>query len=359
MRKLKLTHPYGPYLLAAVSSLWLAVLAIFTHIQFGFAVGTDKEASWLSVFVQLSPWFLNWIWLSIIVYSSIRVINRKFSSRYVRIAIHVVLMIVLLLVYWAFSNFIATFTLDRDLADYIFNLENVIWNTAQVDMLIYLAVLVCSFGIHFFLGVAEERLDLKKLQHELLNEQLKSLYSQLNPHFLFNALNTVASLVRLKREGEAVKALAELSKMLRKILENKDNSDVRVKDEVNFINSYLSIQRMRFESKLKVNVNVDEDCMSLYIPNMLLHPLVENAVQHGSQMESNGNLLDLRISRKDDHLHIKLVNSVAKYNEHHGFGIGLSNTKERISKMYSDYKLEFGPKPDGQFETFLSIPIGD
>ena len=147
--------------------------------------------------------------------------------------------------------------------------------------------------------------------------------------------------------------------MLRKILENKDNSDVRVKDEINFINSYLSIQRMRFESKLDVKIKVDEDCLNLYIPNMLLHPLVENAVQHGSQLESDDNLLDLRISKKDHHLHVKLINNVAKLDEHHGFGIGLSNTKERMAKLYSEYELEFGLNSKGQFETFLSIPIGD
>ncbi|MFT5674622.1 MAG: sensor histidine kinase YesM [Paraglaciecola sp.] len=359
MSTLRPIKTYAPFLLAGVTSLWLAILAIFTQIQFSFALGTDKETGWFDVFVQLSPWFLNWIWLSVAVFSSIRIIDKHFSSLYVRIIVHALLMVVLLLVYWSVGSFMALFTLDRELSEYFFFFQDLIWNTAQIDVLIYIAVLSSNFGIYFFLGLTEEKLDLKRLQHELLNEQLKSLYSQLNPHFLFNALNTVASLVRLKRESEAVRALAELSKMLRKILENKDNSDVRVKDEISFINSYLSIQHMRFEAKLDVNVNVDEDCLNLYIPNMLLHPLVENAVQHGSQLESNGNLLDLRISRKDAHLHIKLVNSVAKYDEHQGFGIGLSNTKERISKMHGDYELKFGPNSDGQFETFLSIPIGD
>lgn len=359
MRKLTLETSFDQCLLAGVGSFWIAILAIFTQIQFGFALGTEKEASWFKVFVQLSPWFLNWIWLSIIIFLSIRAINIQFSSLYVRIVIHAILMVILLPIYWAISTFFTLFTMDRELSDYFFNLQNTIWNTSQIDILIYIAVLLCGLGIHFYHGLTEEKLDLKMLQHQLLNEQLKSLHSQLNPHFLFNALNTIASLVRLKRESEAVKALAELSKMLRKILENKDNSDIKLKAEMNFINSYLAIQHIRFESKLNVNVNVDDDCLNLYIPNMLLHPLVENAVQHGSQLESNGNLLDLRIWRKDDHLHVKLVNSMARYDEHHGFGIGLSNTRERVAKLYSNYELEFGPNSDGQFETFLSIPIGD
>jgi hypothetical protein len=359
MKKLTLENPFGPYLLPCVGFIWLSILAIFTQIQFGLALGTEKKASWFDIFVQLSPWFLNWIWLTIIIFSSIRVVNTQFSSFYVRIIIHGVLMAVLLLMYWALNNFIILFTLDREFSEYFFYLHKIILNTAQIDILIYLAVLLCSFGIYFYFGLTEKRLDLKQLQHELLNEQLKSLYSQLNPHFLFNALNTVTSLVRLRRDNEAVKALTELSKMLREILENKDNSDVKVKEEIELINCYLAIQRMRFESKLEVNVNVDEDCLNLYIPKMLLHPLVENAVQHGSQLESNNNVIDIKITQKHNQLHFRMINSAAKDDSHHGFGIGLSNTRERLSRLYDHYRFELNPEQGDHFETLLAIPIGD
>ena len=114
---------------------------------------------------------------------------------------------------------------------------------------------------------------------------------------------------------------------------------------------------MRFSDKLDVKISVDDNCLDLDIPNMLLHPLVENAVQHGSQLESNRNLVDLDVCRKDDQLLVKLTNKVAENDEHKGFGIGVSNTRDRLAKMYNDYCLDLHPKQGGFFETTLIIPI--
>ena len=176
---------------------------------------------------------------------------------------------------------------------------------------------------------------------------------------MFNTLNTIASLVRLKREKDAVNALSELSQMLRTILENKNNEDVRIKDEIAFINCYLSIQKMRFAEKLETKVTVAEDCLNIQIPNMLLHPLVENAVQHGSQLESNKNPLNLDIKRTHNELRVKLTNKVAHNEKHKGFGIGLTNTRARLSRLYSHFQLELNPINDDVFETLLAIPIGE
>ena len=99
--------------------------------------------------------------------------------------------------------------------------------------------------------------------------------------------------------------------------------------------------------------------MNIDIPNMLLHPLVENAVHHGSQLESNKNLLDLVICRTDDKLKVTLTNKVAVDDKHQGFGIGLSNTRERLNRLYGNFQLELTPLNDGLFETLLAIPIGE
>jgi LytS/YehU family sensor histidine kinase len=90
---------------------------------------------------------------------------------------------------------------------------------------------------------------------------------------------------------------------------------------------------------------------------MLLHPLVENAVQHGSQLESNRNLVDLNVSREGDQLLVKLTNKVAENDQHKGFGIGVSNTRDRLEKLYKVYRLDLCAKRGGFFETTLAIPI--
>lgn len=355
MKLIYANRPRIPFLFA-IAFFWLAVHAVFTNIQHRALLGSESEISWGYAWTIFSPWFLNWIWITPIIYASIKSNFKEHMSLRRVFVRQTVMMIILLALYWGNAVFFRTLIMSPDLGFYFENLKNV---SFQLDILIYLSVLFSCLGINFYKSRLEEKLEIKQLQTALLNEQLKTLRSQLNPHFLFNALNTVASLVRLKREKEAITALSELSHMLRKILENKNNADIKVKDEIAFISSYLSIQKMRFAEKLDAHVSVEEDCMEISIPNMLLHPLVENAVQHGSQLESNKNLLNLEVRRSNGELKIKLTNKVAINDQHKGFGIGLSHTQARLSKLYSNFQLELNPLDDDLFETLLAIPIGE
>ena len=337
---------------------WLAVHFLFTQVQFTASLGTEHELTWMRTWILLSPWFLNWIWMSAAIFLVVKTNNDRHRSVSFRVVCHALWMLVLLACYWLVANLMRS-ALEGDVSQYWERLGRVLTNSAQLDVFIYGFILALAMGMRFYHESVHEKLELRRLQHALSQEQLKSLRSQLNPHFLFNTLNTIASLVRLKRDKEAVNALSELSQMLRTILENKNNEDVRIKDEVAFINCYLSIQKMRFAEKLEANVSVADDCLDIQIPNMLLHPLVENAVQHGSQLESNKNPLNLEIKRTENELRVKLTNKVAHNDQHEGFGIGLTNTRARLSRLYSHFQLELNPVNDDLFETLLAIPIGE
>lgn len=349
---------FNRYFWCANVFLWMAVHAVFTHIQYNIGLNSEREQTWFWTWIGLGPWFVNWIWMTAAVFLVTKHNENPNRPLWLKLLSHLFWMIVLLFAYWSSSIFLQEFLLN-DGGDYFYSWMHIVSNSSQLDFLIYGAVLAAALGARFYHRLVEERLALKQLQSALSQEQLKTLRSQLNPHFLFNALNTVASLVRLKREKEAVCALSELSHMLRKILENKNNSDIKVKDEIAFINSYLAIQKMRFAEKLDARISVDKDCLEVDIPNMLLHPLVENAVQHGSQLESNRNLLNLEIKRTQTELNVKLTNKVALDDKHDGFGIGLSNTRARLNRLYNDFRLELNPLNDDLFETLLAIPIGE
>jgi hypothetical protein len=337
---------------------WLSVQSVYNQIQYTALAGTDRQIDWLNGWFLLSPWFFLWCFLTVAIYVSIKIIASADSRDSLRFIMHSMVMCCLLVFYWLTSSFFYLLLASEPLSGFNAYVVQQIRGTFQLDILIYLGVWFVCKGILFYASLMGEKLEIKQLQNALINERLKTLHSQLNPHFLFNTLNTIASLVRLKREKEAVTALSELSQMLRSILENKNNDDVKVKEEISFIKSYLLIQKMRFSDKLESIINVDEDCLELEIPNMLIHPLVENAVQHGSQLESNNNLVSLNISRKHDQLVIKLTNKVVIDDKHMGFGIGLSHTQERLVKLYENYQLELNPDKNGMFETVLSIPIG-
>ena len=337
---------------------WMAVYVLFVFIQYKSALGTPTELELAETFLVLSPWFASWIWLTAGIFILVYNINVDSISLAKKCFFHLVGMATLLLLYWSFTTFVHRFVSPSE-QNYLDHLDRIITNSSQIDIALYLPVLVLAMAFKFYHDSVNEKLVLRQLQKELYEEQLKSLRSQLNPHFLFNTLNTIASLVRLKRDKEAVTALSELSLMLRKILENKNSDCVRVKDEIAFINSYLAIQKMRFGNKLDARIYVEPACLDLQIPNMLLHPIVENAVQHGSQLESNDNLLNLEICKKDDQLSVKLTNQVAHNDDHKGFGIGVGNTRARLSKLYQDFAFELNPLDEDFYETSLTIPIGE
>ena len=228
-----------------------------------------------------------------------------------------------------------------------------------MDFLVYLAVLCSGYSYTYYKRSRMQTRRNQELSEQLLQVELQSLKSQLNPHFLFNTLNTVASLIRLDNKSTAIKALSELSFMLRKVLENQRHQLISLEQEVEFIQSYLTIQQMRFADKLKTSIDVDAQCLPLDVPFMLLQPLVENAVQHGSQLESDQNELKLSVYCQDEYLHVKLINKIPEKDEHKGFGIGLSNCRKRLEKLYHlDFQLSLTPIANGYFETYLCMPIG-
>jgi LytS/YehU family sensor histidine kinase len=192
-------------------------------------------------------------------------------------------MLALLNLYWLLLSFFYLLMTAQPLNGFWVFFYNQIMNTFHLNVLIYLGMLsvhtcIISYDIHL-----RENMEIKCLQNALINEQHKTLRTQLNPHFLFNTLNTVASLVGFEPEKQAIETLSDRSFMLRKVLEHQNNRDVKIRDEVALNKRYLAIQYLRFVDKLDVQLQIDENCMGIELSNVLLQPLVANRVQHGSQ----------------------------------------------------------------------------
>jgi LytS/YehU family sensor histidine kinase len=237
--------------------------------------------------------------------------------------------------------------------------EHLITSPLHMDVLVYAAIASLGFTMSYYSRAKRQAVYNQQLNNQLLKVELQSLKSQLSPHFLFNTLNTISGLVRLEHKDNAVKALSELSLMFRKVLENQKKQLTSLSNEIEFINSYLAIQKMRFENKLAVEMDVSEESLNVQVPFMLLHTLVENAVQHGSQLESDQNLLKLVITTDGQVLSIRLVNKVAQHDNHKGFGIGLSNCKKRLHHIYGgNYTLICNDTDNSHFETILILPTG-
>lgn len=237
---------------------WLSVHSLFSHIRYTSLLQSSAPVSWLDNWLILSPWVLNWIWVTALVFSFTTKHYNQPHSLFKHVGLHLLLGINCIFLYWLSCVVLRTVMQGESLSYFLSRLSTVMDSTLHLDLSIYLGILVfwyfgilvSAFATNFYHNSIMEKLAFKKLQHDFDKEKLKTLRAQLNPHFLFNALNTVVSLIRLERSQQAITATTELSQMLRTILQNKGEDTVKVKEEIAFIQSYLAIQKMRFEDGL-------------------------------------------------------------------------------------------------------------
>jgi two-component system LytT family sensor kinase len=321
-----------------------------------------RESDWLTTWFEYLPWWGNYALLAPVIIAWVRMIGVDGQPWWKLVGKNVLLMLAGMSVYWGLTltevtliNNYGAFSSET----FFISLSHLLASPMHMDFLIYLAIASFAIALSFHAHSKEQAVHNQELSNQLLTVELQVLKTQLNPHFLFNTLNTISGLVRMENKSQAVKALSELSVMFRKVLENQHHQMTSLKNEMEFINSYLSIQKMRFENKLTFEMDIDQDCLDAELPFMLLHTLVENAVQHGSQLESNENILKLHIRMNAERLDIHLTNK-ASTGEHKGFGIGLNNCRKRLGHLYQhDYELQCKDIGDGYFETSLLLPVGD
>jgi len=207
-------------------------------------------------------------------------------------------------------------------------------------------------GLFFVFKLLKERDDEKSRTREAENlareAKLEMLSYQLNPHFLFNALNTIMALIDHDKE-EAREIITDLSDYLRYSLNNSKKKEVTLEEEYKSVLDYLKIQKKRFGEKIDIQTDLDEDLNKRKVPVFIIHPLVENAVKHGTETSKGVLKISLRIEPLDDCIIVELKNSGRiinnKGNRENGTGTGLSNTMKRISLLYGEgYGVDLSEK---------------
>jgi sensor histidine kinase YesM len=199
-----------------------------------------------------------------------------------------------------------------------------------------------------------------ELENQLSTAQLKALQMQMEPHFLFNTLNAIASLVAQHRNNEANRTLDHLNTILRATLRNAPAEKIPFQEEMKVIESFLAIQQIRFPEQLKVSLKVSSDTLDGLVPPFLLQPIIENAVCHSvAVMDSQGEI-KTSAHRIGDLLHLRVWNSAPRErsSNHEGHGIGQKNTRERLGHFYPGrHDFQAGHLPDGAYEVIIIIPF--
>ncbi|MXO51846.1 sensor histidine kinase [Erythrobacter gaetbuli] len=229
------------------------------------------------------------------------------------------------------------------------------------------------YAINFFLQVEEQSDRLERLEAQATSAQLAMLRYQLNPHFLFNTLNSISTLVLLKQTEPANAMLTRLSSFLRHTLVTQPGGKVTVAQEVETLQLYLSIERMRFEDRLRTDFRVEERAAKAQIPSMLLQPLIENAIKYGVSPLEEGAQISLLAQIVGPRLRITVSDTgpgvdvsgvaddlpavMATHKRRDSTGVGLANIRDRLAQAYGDdHRFEIRSPESGGFTVLIEIP---
>lgn len=238
---------------------------------------------------------------------------------------------------------------------------NYVTTLVTIDVAAYWLVLGTVHLSKYYSLYRTRELQASELKAELVQAELMAMKMQLHPHFLFNTLNTIAALVRKQESPQALRAISLLGKLLRRLLDSDAADCVRLQEEVGFLEEYLEIERIRL-ARLEVSINLSPQTHDAVVPNLILQPLVENALRHGIGAKLSARCLAIRAWRSGDDLHLEVGDDGPGLPEgwrlaHHS-GIGLSNVRNRLHHLYrGKHTFTLRPRPEGGTLAAITIPF--
>ncbi|MCI0569830.1 MAG: histidine kinase, partial [Myxococcaceae bacterium] len=232
--------------------------------------------------------------------------------------------------------------------------------SVHLALIYYGVILAVGYALEYHRRFREGELAQANLQAQLAHAQLDALKMQLHPHFLFNTLNAIAVLVRKQDTADAVRMITGVGELLRLALHNTGRQTVPLRQELDFIERYLALEQMRFQDRMQVHRDLDPSLLDAAVPNLLLQPLVENAIKHGISARAAAGKLELRASRRGEWLRLEVCDDGpglrADWDE--GGGIGLANVRARLAQLYGERQvLRLEPHPEGGVRAVVELPL--
>ncbi len=197
------------------------------------------------------------------------------------------------------------------------------------------------FGSKYYQMLQVEKQNVLKANTVAHQAQLKMLRYQLNPHFLFNTLNAISTLILVEENKTANTMVTKLSEFLRYSLDKDPMKKVTLQSEIQALQLYLAIEQVRFEDRLHLDFNISDECQQALVPSMILQPLAENAIKHAIAVQEQGGCITITVSRFADDLLIEVADNgpgadIVEGNLHRENGVGLANTRERLHALYRE-----------------------
>lgn len=328
---------------------WCLGFCVWTLLGLSFGLSSylgarqeNVQISWKRTITGYLADFFLWGMLSPLIFK----LSRRFELRQVfprNLLIHIAASIVLSIVVLSAAAPLVWYLGYPNLARYptLFNL----WRNNAFSiyyfhqgLTIYWGTVAVAHALHYYRGIREGEARTGQLAAQLAQAQLQALKMQIHPHFLFNTLNSIAALLHKDVEA-ADKMIARLGDFLRLTLKSSDAQTVDFAQELEFLKCYLDIEHLRFQDRLTVEMEIEPQALDVMVPNLILQPIVENAVRHGVARQTLSGLITIRALKRGDRLIMQVEdNGPGLRVKSNGTlsGIGLSVTRARLEQFYGD-----------------------
>lgn len=314
--------PAGPVLLAFIES-WLWALLTPLIFWLGGRVGLEKRALLWRIVILIAAGVV----ISIVVYlllafardqlfDTIAVRRRRFRPR-------------------------------REIASFRF----------VPQLLFYFAVLAAAFAREYFLRTQQQQAHAVRLQAQLAEARLEALRMQINPHFLFNTLHAISAMVERNPSGVR-RMIARFAELLRHTTDAHPRDEIPLREELEFLGRYIEIMEIRFQGRLKIERRIDPETMDARVPNLVLQPIVENALEHGASRTTGEARIEIASERRGEKLVLTVRDNGPGLSEETRAGVGIANTRARLAQMYGDAgALRLTPAAGGGTIAEITLPF--
>jgi len=229
------------------------------------------------------------------------------------------------------------------------------------QLTVYFVILGVSYAIDYQRQSNERALRESKLESELTAARLDALKQQLQPHFLFNTLNSISVLMQKGEISLANKVLGDLSDLLRQVLRKENTQLVTLEEELEFVRRYVAIEQVRYGERLQVTFGIPEDVLSSHVPSFVLQLLVENAIRHGVAKKADSGKVRITALRVGDRLQLQVVDDgVGIDGDQISEGVGISNARSRLQHLFGDnQRIEIHNNGNAGVTALIELPISD
>ena len=351
---------------------WLSIFGCFTLVGLMFAgqwyVGYTANGYPIT-WTQVLTWGLTEWELWALLAPFILVLTRRFyidrQNRYRTVPVHIALGLgfsfVHIVLHAAAEQWTTWAWGPDEQMTFSTSLYHLLTKKFHINLLTYFVIVGVSHAVEYYRRYQERERTTAQLEAQLSRAALHALKMQLHPHFLFNTLNTISALIH-RDPRAADRMVARLGDLLRLTLDGQGVEEVPLKEELEFLEKYLEIEQTRFHDRLSIELEIDPASLDARLPNLLLQPLVENAIRHGISARPGAGRIEIRARRENGALLLAVrddgLGLPADWQTSTSFGVGLANTRARLAQLYgAHHTFTLANMPGGGLEVAIAIPF--